>query len=327
MFEVYKKCTKVCIFFFRVQLKKSCTFTIVQSGSRPINKKELINPFEGGAATPNSAGFFYCKKMVCIYKIVNPVGKVYIGQTVDVNRRKKEYARNGKKNQPKISASLEKYGFANHVFEVVCECEIEELNEKERYYQDLYNVMSREAGLNLRLTTAKDRSGKLSDETKKKLSERDMSFMNGNKYRKGIEHTQEVKDKISKSLKGKGCGSKNGMFGRTADKNPFFGKKHSPELQKQISESQKVFWSKNPNPMQGVRKFGVENHFYGKLHTDEAQRLMRKNHSRSKKVIDTKTGAIYFSVNHAAESIGMCNAALRRRLKNPSLNKTNLQYL
>ena len=53
----------MCIFFFCVQLKKSCTFAIVQSGSRPINRKELINPFEGGAATPNSYGFFYCKKM------------------------------------------------------------------------------------------------------------------------------------------------------------------------------------------------------------------------------------------------------------------------
>lgn len=299
----------------------------VESGSRPINRKELINPFEGGAATPNSYGFFYCKKMICIYKITNPVGKIYIGQTVDYKRRKKEYARNGKKNQPKISASLDKYGFDNHVFEIVCECEVSELNEKERYYQDLYNVMSRESGLNLRLTTAEDRSGKLSEETKKKISERDMSFMNGNKYRKGIEHTQEVKDKISKSLKGKGGGSKNGMFGRTEDKNPFFGKKHSVELQNQISEKQKKYWSENPNPMQGVRKFGNENPFFGKSHTNETQQLMRENHSRSRKVKDMVTGNIFYSVSHAAESIGMEKEKLRRRLSNPKLNNTNMQYL
>lgn len=42
-----------------------CTVT---SGSRPINRKKLINPFEGGAATPNSYGFFYCQTIMELYK-------------------------------------------------------------------------------------------------------------------------------------------------------------------------------------------------------------------------------------------------------------------
>ena len=48
----------------------------------------------------------------------------------------------------------------NHNFEILCECEIFELNNKERFYQDLYSVISKN-GLNCKLTKSNDKSGKL----------------------------------------------------------------------------------------------------------------------------------------------------------------------
>lgn len=102
-----------------------------------------------------------------IYKITNPKGKVYIGQSVNVDNRKKYYKSLRCKNQTKIYNSLKKYGFENHIFEIVCYCDISELNELERYYQEIYNVI--DSGLNCKLTNTNDSSGVLSEETKNKI--------------------------------------------------------------------------------------------------------------------------------------------------------------
>ena len=109
--------------------------------------------------------------MVGIYKITSPSGKVYIGQSVDLERRKCEYlSPSNSKSQRKLHNSIVKYGFSTHIFEIVEECAIKELNTRERHWQDFYNVL--EEGLNCRLTTTLDRSGKVSKETDRKRSEK-----------------------------------------------------------------------------------------------------------------------------------------------------------
>lgn len=60
--------------------------------------------------------------------------------------------------------SLKKYGFDKHNFEILEECSESELNDKERYYQDLYSVIDRN-GLNCKLTKTDDRSGRYSEES------------------------------------------------------------------------------------------------------------------------------------------------------------------
>jgi hypothetical protein len=49
--------------------------------------------------------------MIGIYKITNPQGKIYIGQAVDIKRRKQVYEGiySSLKGQPKIYNSLKKY--------------------------------------------------------------------------------------------------------------------------------------------------------------------------------------------------------------------------
>jgi hypothetical protein len=99
--------------------------------------------------------------MIGIYKITNPKGRVYIGQAVNIYKRKQSYEKLKCKGQPRLYASLVKYGFSEHIFEVAEQCSIEELNKRERYWQDYYNVVS-ESGLNCKLTKTDDRSGKIS---------------------------------------------------------------------------------------------------------------------------------------------------------------------
>jgi group I intron endonuclease len=131
--------------------------------------------------------------MTGIYKITSPSGKIYIGQSICIERRKKRYAKLACKGQIKIYNSLVKYGFSEHIFEVIEECSEEELNTRERYWQDFYDVLG-ENGLNLRLTLTDDKPGKHSKETIEKIG-------NANRGKKRSAQTETHRNNIGKSLK------------------------------------------------------------------------------------------------------------------------------
>ncbi len=57
--------------------------------------------------------------MIGIYKITSPSGRIYIGQSRDIQKRKKCYTPGRCKNQKLINNSLRKYGYKNHLFEIV----------------------------------------------------------------------------------------------------------------------------------------------------------------------------------------------------------------
>lgn len=102
--------------------------------------------------------------MIGIYKIINPNDRIYIGQSVDIDKRWDDY-RNLKNvsNQKKLYRSLKKYGIEQHKFEYKEGCLLEDLNERERYWQDHYDVLN--GGLNCKLTKTNDKSGKDSEDT------------------------------------------------------------------------------------------------------------------------------------------------------------------
>jgi group I intron endonuclease len=59
--------------------------------------------------------------MVGIYKITNPKGKIYIGQSVDIEKRKYYYQALHCKKQTMLYNSIKKYGWDNDwVYEKVC---------------------------------------------------------------------------------------------------------------------------------------------------------------------------------------------------------------
>lgn len=84
---------------------------------------------------------------ICIYKIINPKGKIYVGKTKNYEQRLGYYKRLQCSQQRKIYNSLKKYGPENHIFEIIEECLYEELNEKEIYW--INELKSVENGLNL----------------------------------------------------------------------------------------------------------------------------------------------------------------------------------
>jgi hypothetical protein len=134
-----------------------------------------------------------------IYKITSPSNKIYIGQSINIQRRFKEYKMLQCVSQPKLYRSLKKYGQEDHLFEIIEECPFEELNERERYWQDKYNVLN-ENGLNLILTSTNGKSGKHSSNTIIKMKEYWKEYYKYNDGpNKGIKQSKETCYKKSKS--------------------------------------------------------------------------------------------------------------------------------
>lgn len=79
--------------------------------------------------------------MIGIYKFTNKINKkVYIGKSINIQRRYREHI-NLKPGNDVFHAALIKYGIENFNFEVIEECGIEELNEKEKYYICYFNSL------------------------------------------------------------------------------------------------------------------------------------------------------------------------------------------
>jgi group I intron endonuclease len=77
-----------------------------------------------------------------IYKIENTINKkVYIGQSNNISLRfsnHKYELNNNKHSNSHLQRAWNKYGKENFTFEILCECNLEELNEKEIYFIGLY---------------------------------------------------------------------------------------------------------------------------------------------------------------------------------------------
>jgi group I intron endonuclease len=147
--------------------------------------------------------------MIVIYKITSPSGKIYIGQTTNFIKRKNYYKNGAKPYQVRIYNSLQKYGYDAHTIEFIEECLVENLNERERHWQEFYDVIG-DNGLNCRLTATNDKSGFLSESSKHKLSIAKKKVVIDGIWREkfaydwsGKKHTEETKRKISESNKGK----------------------------------------------------------------------------------------------------------------------------
>ena len=79
-----------------------------------------------------------------IYKITNPEGKIYIGQSINIEKRWKGYKNFHCKGQHKLYNSLKKYGPENHTFEIIEECIMEELDIREEFYKKTHLIWDKD---------------------------------------------------------------------------------------------------------------------------------------------------------------------------------------
>ena len=236
------------------------------------------------------------KFMIGIYKITSPSGKIYVGQSRNIEKRFKHYLGVYKctSTQRILYNSFLKHGVDNHKFEIIEECLFELLNERERYWQEYYNVLS-ENGLNCFLTNTNLKVRVISKETKEKLS---------------------------KANKGKFSGEKNPNYGKFGILNPFYGKKHTKESKEKISNKNKginhVFYGKK-RPNHSIKISGINHYNFGKKNEITTlmnrQRIGLKN-PNSYIYLDINTGVFYYSTRDYCSIHKIDNSTFRYRFKN-----------
>lgn len=155
--------------------------------------------------------------------------------------------------------------------------------------------------MNCRYTEVGDKSGHLSEETKKLLSDGmkgrylgENNPMYGKDWRQGktLEELQQHSINKSNSLKGLLIGERNGMYGKTS---PFKGKVHTEEVKSVMSEKRKEWFRNN----------------------------MSKN---SKLVLNLETGIFYNSAKEASSVYGYKYTTLKSQLNGTVTNRSNMIY-
>ncbi len=244
-----------------------------------------------------------------IYKITNPKGKIYIGQSINIEKRFREYRYLGCKTQQLLYRSLFKYGIEKHLFEILIECLESELNDKERYYQDLYSAVGKN-GLNLKLTTANDRSGSLSQEVKDKIGS----------AHKGVPKKKESIEKGKISLQKR---YDEGFV------NPRKGAVPSLEMREKLSKIRSG--SKLSDDHKESIRLSLLGHkrLVGRKLSESHKENCRLNATKhhSKLVLDTVNGIFYESAKELSDLSGLVHSTLRSRLNGSFKNNTNYIYV
>jgi len=201
--------------------------------------------------------------MIGIYRIKNLInGKCYYGSSKKIEKKWKTHL-NQLRNKKHINCILQnawnKYGEDNFIFEIVEECELEKLFEVEQKYIDTYgdyNIgIKASGGDNISKNPNKDlivknikkgskiwRDSLSNNERRDKFSKplnKNPNWKGGVSY-KYCECGVRIKPINDTCLK---CRDKSG------ENNPFFGKQHSEETKKRLSEKRK---GKKPSNMRQV---------------------------------------------------------------------------
>lgn len=131
--------------------------------------------------------------MGCIYKISNlQNGMIYIGQTINIKRRIKEYKYKSRnlesKSKYKIMEEINKYGFENFSFDVIEDnIEDKDLDEREIFWINKLESRNPHIGYN---SKEGGRGGKMIQDSIHKMSDSSRKFR----------HTEEEKLKRSKPI-------------------------------------------------------------------------------------------------------------------------------
>lgn len=231
-----------------------------------------------------------------VYKITNKTNeKIYIGQTIQSLTNRKKDHKNCQERLKNLALyrAFRKYGFKNFDWKIIHHAKDKnELDEMEKHYIQCYKTMLPKFGYNM---TYGGEGGQHPEEIRIKISE----------SLKGREFSEETRNKLSTSLKGK----------YTKEKSSWWGRKHTDEERKKIGDAQK----------------GDKNHMYGKRASAETRKKMSESrkgelHWNHKKVRCIETGEIYISAIEAGEKTGIDNSSIGKCCKGKRNNAGSFRW-
>lgn len=170
------------------------------------------------------------KELICgIYCIENLVNnKKYIGQSVDIYGRfskHKSSLNNDSHDNDYLQKSWRKYGEKNFKFYIIELCERNQLDDMENYYIDLYQTTIRDFGYNLK--SGGQAHNVVCQEVRQKISNAIRQSYDDDL--KQLRKQKALNQWANPEIKAKITGENNGMY----------GKKHSDEARKKMSEAAK----------------------------------------------------------------------------------------
>jgi len=271
--------------------------------------------------------------MIGIYKITSPNNRVYIGQSMNIENRLNQYRLLKCKRQPRLYNSLKKYGFSNHIVEVVTECSVSELNNLERYYQELYGAVG-DSALNCCLVDTSVDKKIMSNESRKKLSEsckkRIITEETRNKMKIGSAKrvlTPELRKKFATQTGRK-------LSEKALKAIDWTGRKHTEESKEKIRQG-KIGKKLSPATIEKTRikNIGKKRTYEqrqkislalkGRVLTDKAKYLMGLSKPNRKPVLDLETGIFYDSIGLAAGAKHIDKKTLQKKLRGTLNNNTS----
>jgi len=219
---------------------------------------------------------------VGIYKIINIItGDFYVGQSLSLRARKSQHfskLRKNKHSNQHLQNSFNNHGEEKFEFSVILYCEEFELTR----YEDLIKNSNKDHCYNIRDCADSNKGLKHSKETKEKIS----------KAITGQKRSNEARENMRK---GQGRGEENAAFGKhlsddtkeklsnslSGENNPMYGKHHTDETKQKMSEN-------HPD------SFGENNPWFGKHHSKETREKISKANSGE--------NAPFFGKQHSKET-------------------------
>lgn len=249
------------------------------------------------------------RNKVGIYSITNTAnGKRYIGQSTDIYGRMSNHKTRLKQNSHKNRSMQEDYNESKDLFlfETLCYCGKDDLDDMEKHYISLYQSTNPEHGYNIESGGYHHRD--MSESTRKKLSER---FSNGRANFLGKKHSPESLAKMSQSHKGHKLSEETKRRMSEAQKNRKPISEHTRKLLSEAKRGQnhhfygKTFSDEHKAKLSAANS-GSGNPMYGKTQTQRARRLIAIR--KCKPVVCVETGEIYESTLEASDKTGACRS-------------------